>query len=303
MTTAVNHLYIGIDLGGTEIKGGLVDSDGALLAEYRKATPIQEGRVGIIRDLKIVINALLNLAERPVKGIGIGSAGRIDPRSGVVCYASDNLPGWTGTEIADEMNAAFGLPVFVDNDVNVAAFGEAWVGAARGCDTFALVALGTGVGGAVVSEGHMLHGAAGGAAEFGHLILHPGGLACNCGQRGCLEQYASGTALNRIARDIDPAWTSRTLMQRCAEGDALAAAAIDAFVLDLAYGLLTINNLVDPELIVIGGGLVGSADIWWDKLAEALGRLSAAPLKLAKAEAGNYAGIIGAASMPLRAAR
>jgi len=300
MAAADNGVYIGIDLGGTEMKGGLVDLGGILLCERRTATPVKEGRLGIMRELKAAIEALIGEAGgRPVLGIGIGSAGRIDPRTGKVIYASDNLPGWSGTEIAREMEEAFGLPVFADNDVNAAALGEAWIGAARGCDTFALIALGTGVGGAVVSEGRLLHGIGGGAAEFGHFILYPGGHACNCCQRGCLEQYASGTALNRIAASIDPAWTSRILMARCMEKDPRAVEAVDAFVLDLAYGILTIKNMADPEVIVIGGGLAASADIWWDKLEANLKKLSSAPVKLARAEAGNYAGIIGAASMPL----
>ena len=171
-----------------------------------------------MRDIKGLVSSFINQTDVPVLGIGVGSAGRIDSVSGKVIYATDNLPGWTGVMLADEIAEAVNIPVYAENDVNVAAIGEAWVGAAQHCNTFALIALGTGVGGAIVNEGRMLHGVLGGAGEIGHTILVPGGLPCNCGQRGCLEQYVSGTALGRIAKEIDPHWNSHTLMKRYEQG-------------------------------------------------------------------------------------
>lgn len=291
---------IGIDVGGTEIKGGIVALNGLLHGKRSVRTPIEEGKTGIMREIIALIGQLMEQNKVPLLGIGIGSAGRIDPISGRVVYATDNLPGWMGTMITDEISLVYpGVPIHVDNDVNVAAIGEAWIGAAQGYDTFAFIALGTGVGGASVSQGHMLHGVGGGAGEFGHLIVRPGGAPCNCGQRGCLEQYVSGSALNRIAQQIDPNWNSYRLMEYCEAGNEWANTAIDAFVDNLAVGILNIANMLDPSVIVLGGGLIGSADVWWSRLDASLHQMTERPVKIVKAEAGNDAGIIGAARLPL----
>ncbi|GGG17280.1 ROK family protein [Paenibacillus abyssi] len=291
----VPGVFIGIDVGGTGIKGGLVTSTGELLLERSVRTPVQEGRDGILRELGQLALALIAASERPVLGIGVGSAGSIDPVSGGVIFATDNLPGWTGTPLAAKLSERTGLPVRADNDVNVAAIGEAWTGAAKRYDSFAFAALGTGVGGALFSGGRIIHGFQGRSGEIGHLILKPGGLPCNCGQKGCLEQYASGTALNRIARGIDPQWTSYTLMERYGEKEARAVEAVEAFVSDLASGLISLYHVFGPEAIVLGGGLIETADLWWDRLEQALCEMSQKPIIIERAKLGNQAGIIGAA--------
>jgi len=292
-------VVIGIDLGGTGIKGGLVSADGALTGVQSVRTPVEEGRDGILNNLYGLVKALQDSADEPVEAVGIGSAGRIDHINGSVFYATDNLPGWTGTPIAALVQEHCGLPAFVDNDVNVAAVGEAWIGAAAQYRNFAFVALGTGVGGAIVSDGQLLHGEFGGAGEVGHLILHPFGLPCNCGQAGCFEQYASGTALNRIAHGINPDWDSRTLVERCAAGDAKAVEAIEGFVRDLAVGLVSIRNAVDPSVIVLGGGLIDAKHVWWDRLLQALKEATPKQLPIAAATLGNRAGMVGAAKIAL----
>jgi glucokinase len=300
MDSMQSGVLIGIDVGGTEIKGGIVALNGLLQVKRSVRTPIEEGKTGIMREIITLIGQLMEQNKVPLLGIGIGSAGRIDPISGRVVYATDNLPGWMGTMITDEIALVYPeVPIYVDNDVNAAAIGEAWVGAAQGYDTYAFIALGTGVGGAAVSRGHMLHGVGGGAGEFGHLIVHPGGVPCNCGQRGCLEQYVSGSALNRIARQIDPDWNSYRLMEYCEAREERANAAIDAFVDNLAVGILNIANMLDPSVIVIGGGLISSSDVWWPRLEASLHRMTERPVKIVKAEAGNDAGIIGAARLSL----
>lgn len=291
--------YLGIDLGGTGIKGGLVSRTGELLLEGSVRTPVERGRDGILQSLTSLIADLLQRTEAQPAAIGIGSAGRIDHRSGKVIYATDNLPGWTGTNLADIVSSRFGLPVVADNDVNAAAVGEAWVGAVPGVRSFAFVALGTGVGGALVEEGRLLHGARGGAGEVGHFILHPGGFACNCRQFGCLEQYCSGTALTRAAKRIDSSWSSRTLMEQCNLGDARAEQVIDGFVADLAAGLISIRNMFDPAVIVIGGGLIESRAVWWNRLRSAIAAATPKELPLVPASLGNRAGIVGAAKLAM----
>ncbi|MDQ1910266.1 ROK family protein [Paenibacillus sp. GD4] len=296
---------IGIDLGGTGIKGGVVGPQGDVLIERVRRTPVEEGRDGILRELTAMIQELLDdpTSEGAAAAIGIGSAGRIDVSAGTVRYATDNLPGWTGTPLSELMEDRFGLPVYVDNDVNAAAVGEAWLGQ----DTeesavsapVVFIALGTGVGGAVVYEGNIIHGVNGGAGEVGHLLLKPGGHPCSCGQRGCLEQYASGTALNRIAAELSPDWNSRMLLQRCAEGEPRAVAAVRAFAADVAAGLISIRNVIDPAKFILGGGLVDSHEVWWDYVTDSLASMSKHRTIIEKAKLGNRAGMIGAAKLAM----
>lgn len=291
-----SRVSIGIDLGGMEIKGGVVDASGWLLAERRRRTPAKEGREGILAALKSLAAELIAEADGAAVSIGIGSLGRIDANAGIIVNAP-NLPGWTGTEAARELSAAAGLPVYVDNDVNAAAVGEAWVGAAGDSRSFAFVALGTGVGGALVHNGQLLHGATGGAGEVGHMLMVPGGHPCNCGQQGCWEQYVSGTALQRRAREVNPEWNSRRLMELCESGQEAATELVDAFVLNLASGLVSLRNMYDPERIVLGGGVADSRHVWWEKLERTLERLSPKAVPIRPAVLGNKAGMIGAARL------
>lgn len=290
------RVSIGIDLGGTEIKGGVVDAAGRLLVERRRRTPAEEGREGLLGALKSLAAELIAEADGAADNVGIGSLGRIDANAGVIVNAP-NLPGWTGTRAARELSEVLGLPVYVDNDVNAAAVGEAWVGAAGASRSFAFVALGTGVGGALVHNGQLLHGATGGAGEVGHMLLVPGGHPCNCGQQGCWEQYVSGTALQRMAREINPEWNSRRLMELCEEGQESASQLVDAFVLNLASGLVSVRNMYDPEQIVLGGGVVDSRRAWWEKLERALERQTPKAVPIRPAALGNKAGMIGAARL------
>lgn len=297
-----NGLYLGIDIGGTGIKGGLVTAEGAMLMHQSVRTPVEVGRSGIMREIEQLAASLIAAADEQVHAIGVGSAGSIHPVTGDVVFATENLPGWTGNPLATTISDRFGRPVRADNDVNVAALGEAWIGAGRNYDQFVLAALGTGVGGALVSGGKVIHGFNGRSGEIGHLILKQDGLPCNCGQRGCLEQYASGAALNRIAREIDSEWTSYTLMELYKEQDERAIAAIDLFVHDLAAGLISVYHVFGPEAIIIGGGLIDTADIWWDQLEQALKEMTLKPIIIEKAKLGNLAGIIGAAKLAKEAA-
>ncbi|RIX60123.1 ROK family protein [Paenibacillus nanensis] len=294
--------FLGIDIGGTGMKAGLVTPDGSIARELAVRTPVEEGGAGIMREMYKLADALLAEAGEPVHAIGVGSAGIIEPVSGRVTYATDNLPGWTGTPLAELLAGHTGLPVRADNDVNAAALGEAWVGAAKGCASFALAAVGTGIGGALVSGGRLVHGHLGRSGEIGHLILKQDGLPCNCGQRGCLEQYASGSALNRVARGIDPGWDSRELLRRTEAGDSRAAQAVDGFARDLAAGLISLYHVCGPEAIVIGGGLIETPEAWWHRLEQAVAEATPMPVRLEKAALGNKAGIIGAAYLAVSAA-
>jgi len=294
-------VYLGIDIGGTGIKGGLVTPEGKLLTQRTVATPVEEGRSGIMREIQRLADSLIADSAGQVTAIGIGSAGSIDPHTGTVIFAT-NLPGWAGNPLALTISEHTGLPVKADNDVNAAALGEAWAGAGRRFSSIALAALGTGVGGALISGGKIFHGFEGRSGEIGHMILKPGGHPCNCGQQGCFEQYVSGTALNRIAREIDPEWTSYILMQQFKELDARAVNTMEQFVTDMAAGLISVYQLFGPEAILIGGGLIDTADLWWDRLKQALRQMSRKSITVERAELGNQAGIIGAARLGMLAA-
>lgn len=195
------HTLLGIDIGGTKIAGGIVAAEtGAASLVRRISTEAQQGGA-VVRDRALALAQEL-LAEAAVQGIsptaiGVGAGGQIDPVSGVVLSATDVLPGWTGIRIKEAFETAFSLPTSVDNDVNALAAGESRFGAGRGFPNLVYLALGTGVGGAVLVHGSLYHSRTGVSAELGHLLLYPDGLPCTCGGRGCLEQYVCGPTLWR----------------------------------------------------------------------------------------------------------
>lgn len=287
--------WIGIDIGGTGIKGALVDTDGNMTEPIEVRTPALEGSERILEAATNVIRALEQQAEgAEIIGIGIGTAGRVDRTTGSIIYATDNMPGWTGTEIKKEIESRFPYRVSVENDVNAAAWGEAWLGSGKGVHSFMLVALGTGIGGAFVYEGKVLPGLRGGFAEIGHLIVDKDGAACTCGQQGCWETKCSGTALSRIAKSVNPEWSSRYLVQAYEEGNQEATTAMDVYLSDLARGLISVQQAFDPEAIILGGGVSDGYLSWSKELNDKLQEMCVLPVRLAKAELGNRAGIIGA---------
>ncbi|WP_019913066.1 ROK family protein [Paenibacillus sp. HW567] len=290
----MSRYYIGADIGGTGIKAALIGEDGGIAARRSTPTPVSEGANGILHALKGIIAELM--AEGPeVGGIGIGTAGRVDPEEGVVLYATDNLPGWTGMRLAAEIEAGFGLPAAVLNDANAAALGEGWLGAASGLADYAMLTLGTGVGGALVHREEPISGKQGAAGEFGHMVLYPGGIPCSCGQRGCIEHYLSGRALNRLAAGADGSWDSRKLLAAFAAGDQRAAAVMDVYLNDLSLTMHNIQSFLDPGAIILGGGVAESHPLWWAVWMERLAETSPLSFNVLPARLGNEAGMIGAA--------
>ncbi len=186
---------IGVDLGATRIKAGLVDGAGRILARATIATQASRGPGTVLANAAALVNQLRR--EGKPKALGVGSTGMIDPCLGRVIAATETMPGWAGTELAAQLRRRAGLPCRVDNDGNAAALGEAAFGAGRGQKVFAMLTLGTGVGGGIVIDGRVLHGAGFMAGKLGHLKVKPGGRLCPCGARGCLEAYASASACRR----------------------------------------------------------------------------------------------------------
>ncbi|HEY8346742.1 MAG TPA: ROK family protein [Symbiobacteriaceae bacterium] len=306
-------LFLGIDIGGTGIKAALVDRQGTVVAYRERPTLAHEGATAVIRRVEEVAGFLLRQASAPVVACGVGSAGRIDHRQGTVVFASSNLPGWTGLELGPELARRLELPVVVDNDVNAAALAEGWIGSARGMSNYLMLTIGTGVGGALVVGGRLWRGARWGAGEVGHIPLYPHGLPCPCGGTGCAEQYVSAKALTRQANlllerekvPMEPFRGIRDVLSTAQRGPSprreAARRAVDRFASDLALLLISLQNVFDPQVTVIGGGII-RLGYWWERLAEAVRQESRArslTVRLRKAHCGPRAGVIGAARLAM----
>lgn len=273
---------LGIDIGGTTIKGGLV-ADGKV-SEYRKVpTCAKEGRAGITRQLLQLIGEIGG--SDPV---GISTAGRVDPERGVVTYATDNLPGWTGFDLKTFVQERTGRQTAVINDAVAALLGEVRYGAARGYRDVVMITIGTGIGSAVLRGGAIPSDPDDEGGWLGHLTYVENGRQCTCGKRGCLETYISATALKR---DLESQGFSTRLDGAFASEDKRVKAIIDGFLDRLSDAVLKISDRYRPELVVIGGGVVEMKERWWEAfLARLGGQVAVAP-----AELGNDAGIMGAA--------
>ncbi|GAA2391335.1 glucokinase [Catellatospora methionotrophica] len=312
-------LTIGVDIGGTKVLGGVVDPDGTVVATCRRDTPA--GDVAATRD--VIIDVVKDLsAEHEVDAVGIGAAGWIDATRSTVLFAP-NL-AWRDEPLRDYVAKAVNLPVVVENDANVAAWAEFRYGAAADAeDSMVMFTVGTGIGGGIVLGGALVRGAHGIAAEIGHMLAVPDGHLCGCGRHGCIEQYASGNALVRFARAGAQAEPERAaLLLGKADGrvdhitgpivTAAAQAgdevAIDAFTQIgywLGQGLADLVQILDPQVLVVGGGVIDAGDLlmtparqsYLDSLAQR-GRLPVAELRAAKM--GNVAGLVGAADLARR---
>lgn len=304
---ATGALAAGIDVGGTKYLGVVLDGEGAVVREERWPTP---------RGGDAIVEALAELAEalQPWDTLGIGIAGLVT-RGGVL-RAAPNLSGVRELRVGERLSAAVGRTVSVDNDATCAAAAEWLHGAARGTRDAVLVTLGTGIGGGQVIDGRLHRGANGFAGEPGHMVVDPLGPPCVCGRRGCWERFASGTGLARLARDFaeggrlervvdlaggDPEDVrGEHVLAAAREGDLDARQVVDDFAWWVALGLVNLTNLLDPEVLVVGGGLAEAADLWLDPVRRHFGQLLYAPElrphpRVEVAELGERAGAIGAA--------
>ncbi|GGF85632.1 ROK family protein [Paenibacillus aceti] len=290
---------IGIDIGGTSIKGLVINERGEELHEAGAPTEASRGKDHIILQMEKVVRQLLDRYP-DAAGIGIGTAGRVDVDTGRIVYATDNLPGWQGFELRQWCEARFNLPVIADNDANTALAGEAWLGAGVGLADLTMLTLGTGVGGANMIGGKLYRGAHWNGGEWGHVVFVPHGHPCNCGMQGCIEQYVSGTALVRLAREAaqqDYA-SGREVFAAYEQGNAAVAAVIRRFVDDLALFIHNIHIGLNPRAMILGGGVVEAKALWWDMLEQRLAALDPA-LDVRAASLGNRAGAIGGARLVL----
>lgn len=307
---------IGIDLGGTKIAGALVSPDGRITHREQVATP--EETEAILDATAELITTLLAAADGEVAGVGTACAGFVDARRGHLWFAP-NLP-WRDLDVAVLVGRRVRREVIVDNDANAAAWGEYRHGAGRGHRDMVLATVGTGVGGGCIIDDQLLRGAFGIGGEIGHITVDPNGPRCGCGNNGCLEVYASGTALVRAAQEVvasdSPKGTG--LRERCGgdpealeghdvtdlarAGDEGALGLLAQLGVHLGEGLASVCAVLDPELIVIGGGVADAGDLLVEPAREAfaarlIGRGHRPSPTLVPAVLGNDAGLVGAATL------
>ena len=281
-----------LDVGGTAIKyalmnNGNIESPGEMPSEAKKGGPV------LLKNIEKIIDSYSDY-----EAIGISTTGQVDSNSGSIIYANENVPNYTGMKLKDILEEKYKKPVFVENDVNAAAIGEAYYGAAKDEKDFICLTYGTGIGGAIIIDGKVYGGAKGVAGEMGHIVTHPDGKECACGQKGCYEQYASCTALVRNSCEANPEWGSgRIIFKEFYEGKKKAEEIINNWIDEIVLGLATLVHIFNPSCIVLGGGIMNEKYII-DKVNALLPEKimpSYRCVEARHAQLGNNAGIIGAA--------
>ncbi|ASY19850.1 glucokinase [Candidatus Planktophila vernalis] len=309
-------LTIGIDVGGTKVLGGVVDEAGKVLTTARKDTPRQGGSA-LTQTIADVAKELL--AQHSVASVGVSAAGFVSSDRKTM-LATPNIADWNGVDLDNQLTKLIGLPVVIENDANAAAWGEAKFGAGKNQDHMMMLTVGTGIGGGIVVNGALYRGAFGIAAEFGHMRVVPEGHICGCGARGCFEQYASGNALLRHAREAINAspeiarnllsrgdgtvagLTGQAITDAARDGDPVALAAFNTTGQWLGAGIASLAVLLDPACVVIGGGVIDAGEILLKPTRESLERNMPFAGKhpypqIIAAQLGNEAGLVGVADL------
>lgn len=318
----MSEYIIGVDLGGTNVKTALVHRDGTLVAKDSRPTEAAGGPEAVMAKMVESIDAVLHgtgVQKSDVLTMGIGAPGPMNWQTGVV-YSPPNLPGWKDVPLAELMEQRTGIKTYVDNDANVACFGEFWSGVGRGVDSMCLLTLGTGVGGGIVVFGRLLRGIDGTAAEIGHLNVCRDGRQCNCGARGCLETYASVSGMVRTAVEGIEVGAKTILKEMCGgdlskltgkmiseaieQGDEYAEWVMGETGAWLGTGIGSLINLLNPEKVVLAGGMIAAGDVLFDAVRETARAQSfdvpGDRAQIVPAGLGADAGVIGAAGCALK---
>lgn len=310
--------YIGIDIGGTNLKAGLVDEDGTILAAAK--APVHwvsaEKFVETLAALSVEAAKKAGVEKEEICAVGMGVPGGVDTEKGKILYTCNirlsDLP------IAEMFQKYFDVPVYLENDANCAALGEYYAGAGKGCKSLIVITLGTGVGAGILFNGKLLRGVNGAAGEVGHMVIEHGGVECPCGRKGCWEQYSSAPALRRMTREAMAEHPDSALWEHCGgdpgkiggrsafevarkTGDAAAKAVCDRYVSYLGQGVVNLINVFQPEMLCIGGGVSNEEDsallfpLRRIVERERFSQYCHTQTQVVKAQLGNDAGIIGAA--------
>jgi glucokinase len=312
---------VGIDLGGTKIASALVDESGQILAHDRRETRAADGQDAVVGRIQESARAVIEAGElepSSIDGIGIGAPGPIDMAAGLV-VAPPNLPGWDRVPLKKKLESELAITTYLENDANAAALGEHRFGAGRGVDHMVYVVVGTGVGGGLILDGHLYHGASGMAGEIGHMTIDPEGPICPCGRRGCLEALVSGPSIarearNRIAQGVptliselaegeESRITAKLVAQAAERGDETAEQVLAQSMHYLGLGMANLVHMLNPELIVIGGGVANLGERMFGPVRRLIEELAfpeaAEAVRVAPAELGENAGVLGAAAVAM----
>ncbi|NLV43539.1 MAG: ROK family glucokinase [Candidatus Hydrogenedentes bacterium] len=316
----MSNVIIGVDLGGTNVKTAIVSEDRKIIAKESRPTGASDGP-GAIMDLMAEsvfdLMRVNGLEMSQALAAGFGAPGPMNWQTGIV-YSPPNLAGWKNVPLAAEMTKRLGVPCYVDNDANVACYGEYWLGAGQGAESIVVFTLGTGVGGGIVVFGRLLRGIDGTAAELGHITVQRDGRLCGCGARGCLEAYASVTGMTRTATEGweaaettlkhlsggDPeALTGKMIYEAAAAGDQYALHVFHETAVWLGLGAASMVNALNPERIVLCGGMINAGDMLFDTVRETVManafEVPAKRCRILPAGLGSDSGVIGCAGCAL----
>ncbi len=317
-TDSLERFAIGVDLGGTNLKIGAIGEAGELLEHLELAADTHKGREDVVDRL---CQGVLRLRDQwgsryHLAGVGVGVAGIMKLPQGLV-IAAPNLPGWEGFDVRSQIRKGIDGPFFLENDANAAALGEKWMGVAKDVEHLAFLTLGTGIGGGLILDGKIWHGLSGMAAELGHITIQPEGRLCNCGNRGCLEAYASATAVVRSAEDLvetgrasrklehlvngKTALTADLVCQLAQAGDETASLVFREMGAALGIAIATFIHIFDLDTVVLGGGAIEAWDAFEEAMFQEVRRRSfvqqADPRRILKSGLGSRAGIYGVACL------
>ncbi len=304
---------IGIDVGGTNVKIALVDNQGSILYSNSVPTRAEMGYEYTVNNIKQAIKDLINESKcTDIEGIGFDFPGQIDYKNGIVRLAP-NIPGWVNIPIAQIIEDEFKIPTKIDNDVHCAALGELKFGAGKDCENFICMTVGTGIGSGIVINGKLVRGASNAAGELGHIKLEMnGGPLCGCGDYGCLEAFASGPSIVKMAEEYIMGGKSTKfremangnpitpfiVSEAAKQGDPVAKRIFTIMGEYIGYGLTSVVNLLNPEKIIIGGGVADAGDILLNPIRETIKKramsVAGSAVEIVPAQLGNSAGVIGA---------
>lgn len=294
---------IGVDLGGTKILTGLVHETGVIEQTVELKTGAVEGPEAVIKRIIQSVEQVKKMVKSSqISGIGIGAPGPLNPRTGMV-LSPPNLPGWDRIPLRQRIQEHFDLPSFLENDANAAALAEYRYGAGKGSKNMVYVTVSTGIGGGLILDGKLYQGSDGFAGELGHIVVDSHGPECSCGNRGCLEALASGTAIAQRAKEVfgNP-YNTKEVAKMAMAGNAAAASILDEAFQYLGVGLTNIVNIFNPEKIVIGGGVAQIGEVMFKKITEIVGSKSLPAMRhvvqIVPAMLGKNAGMIGSAILP-----
>jgi glucokinase len=299
----MGYYSIGVDLGGTNLRAAAIDDHGKMLDKISGETPLKSGRDAVIAELVQSISTLRGRCQGTLAGVGVGVPGFIIMDKGLI-VGSNNLPEFENYPVRDEIERRLGAKVILENDANAAALGEKWMGTGRDVADLVLITLGTGIGGGIISNGHIVRGHVGMAGEIGHMTVVPNGNPCGCGNSGCLEKHASATAISAMARlmGVGADMTSEDVYNAACGGDERAKAIFTSMGSALGIALATLVNIFNFPLYLLSGGPLPAWDLFGPPMLAEIRRRSFtfrnAKTRIEKAALGNEAGLYGAAYLP-----